>query len=402
MEKLKSWKEKIAQKLEKDPRAQKLKKYWEESLINKLLVLVIISWIALAIIFGFADLQISIAVVDEHSKLGKFGEDFGEAPGYGLISIAVAILCAVAVSKRAPELKKQKLPGFIIAIGALVLMIVGLILYALDMSAQLAIISGSIAISLFLFIAFTYKKDWTKYKTMAIVIALLSIINPLLFVQITKQIWGRVRFRDLSRNYSNYTPWIVPRGFTGNESFPSGHAAMGWMFLPLLFLISDREKVLKKDTNFILAVVLFLAVILWGLFVDISRVVIGAHYASDVLCSTGMAIVLTILLYKRFYIAEQTGREPKIKEPKRFRAEKEEKPEKLEKIKKRKVKKEKRETPEETKAEIRRKMKEELRAKMGFDEFDEDESETKYDFDEEKDDKKKRHDELDDEFPLEE
>ena len=61
---------------------------FKNSIINKLILLVILSWVILAIIFGFLDLEISKAVVDEKSLWGKFGNDFGEAPGYGLIGIA--------------------------------------------------------------------------------------------------------------------------------------------------------------------------------------------------------------------------------------------------------------------------------------------------------------------------
>jgi len=46
----------------------------------KLLLGIIVIWIFLAIIFGFTDLYISIAVVDQASVLGIFGRDFGEAP----------------------------------------------------------------------------------------------------------------------------------------------------------------------------------------------------------------------------------------------------------------------------------------------------------------------------------
>ena len=37
----------------------------------------------------------------------------------------------------------------------------------------------------------------------------------------------------------------------------------------------------------------------WGIFVGLSRIVIGAHYASDVLFSTGIVLVVTLFLYKK-------------------------------------------------------------------------------------------------------
>ena len=68
------------------------------------------------------------------------------------------------------------------------------------------------------------------------------------------------------------------------------------MLLPLLIVVKDRE---IKDPYRIVVTVL---VIRWGLFVGLSRIVVGAHYASDVLFSTGMAAITILLLYKKSYL----------------------------------------------------------------------------------------------------
>ncbi|GAG16871.1 unnamed protein product, partial [marine sediment metagenome] len=112
---------------------------------------------------------------------------------------------------------------------------------------------------------------------------------------------GRVRFRDLvppppPPGYTSFTPWFLPPGISlDNSSFPSGHAAMGWMFLPLLIIVKDRK--IKDPIRIIVSIL----VIGWGLFVGLSRIAVGAHYASDVLFSTGAATIITIFLYTRFY-----------------------------------------------------------------------------------------------------
>jgi membrane-associated phospholipid phosphatase len=125
----------------------------------------------------------------------------------------------------------------------------------------------------------------------------LAILNPLLFVQITKILCGRVRFRDLILPaYTNYTPWFLPPGpSSSGRSFPSGHTSMSFMFLPLLIIINNRK---LKDPIRILTTILVLG---WAIFVGLSRIIVGAHYASDVLFSAMMATVITILLYRRLY-----------------------------------------------------------------------------------------------------
>jgi membrane-associated phospholipid phosphatase len=101
-----------------------------------------------------------------------------------------------------------------------------------------------------------------------------------------KIFWGRIRFRDLVENYSNFTPWYWPNGITGNDSFPSGHAAMSFMLIVLFIFFMDKafyKRILLKGL-----------IIGWGIVVCASRVVIGAHFTSDVLFGA-MIIVVTYL-----------------------------------------------------------------------------------------------------------
>jgi membrane-associated phospholipid phosphatase len=110
----------------------------------------------------------------------------------------------------------------------------------------------------------------------------------ILFVFLIKIFWGRIRFRDLTGYYSDFTPWYFPQGVTGHQSFPSGHAAMGFMMIALFVFVSDKS--LYKR-------LIFKGVIFsWALVVCASRVVIGAHYTSDVLFGSFIMIVTYLLL----------------------------------------------------------------------------------------------------------
>ncbi len=261
----------------------------KESMIAKLLLVLIIIWVFLALIFGFTDLEISRFVVDENSVCGIFGRDYGEAPGYGLIAIALSAL----IGGYNDELRKQKIPAYVIIAIGVVLLVLGIIF-----NIQALIVDGtSICICVSLFLIITFNKDWKNYRKISAIIVILTVLNPLLFVQITKILTGRIRFNDLAIGYTDYTPWFLPPGpLSGGDSFPSGHTSVSFMFLPLLILIRDRK---IKDPIRILVTVLILG---WAIFVGLSRVIIGDHYASDVLFSGMMAAVITILLYKRFYI----------------------------------------------------------------------------------------------------
>lgn len=258
---------------------------FRELFVTKLLLIIIIVWVILALVFGFTDLEISKAVVDDSSEWGIFGRDYGEVPGYALIAIALATFLGSFNN----NLNLQKIPAYIsVIVGVLFIILAG---------DETDLYTGwGLIIPMIFYVIITWNKDWKNYRTLAGVISLLAIINPLVLIQIIKLLWGRVRFRDLSPGFVDYTLWFLPQGITGNQSFPSGHAAMGWMFLPLLILVKDRK---NTDAVKVLVSILILG---WGLFVALSRIVVGAHYASDILFSTGFAAITTLLLYRKYYL----------------------------------------------------------------------------------------------------
>ncbi len=230
-------------------------------------------------------------VVDQNSPWGIFGEEFGEAPGWGLIAIGLSVL----IGRYNKSSKKQKIPADVIEDIGVVLLVLGLLFN----SSYLMLIGGSMTISLGLFTLLSFKKDWAEYRKISAVITVLTIVNPLLFIQITKLLCGRIRFRDLIY-FADYTPWFLPPGPTSDgSSFPSGHASMSFMMLPLLILLRDYE---WKNPKKIILTILITG---WAIFVGLSRIVMGAHFASDVLFSAGMASIVTILMYRRLYLKNE-------------------------------------------------------------------------------------------------
>ena len=254
----------------------------------KLLITILIIWIILAILFGVYDLEISIALVNENSGWGNFGADYGEVPGYALIAIALATWLGSYIK----NVKKQKILIILAVITGVIYLLLGIFDNDnTDISLGISLITLP---SIYLII--TWNTDWRRYRKIASIISILAIINPLLLVQLIKLFWGRVRFRDLAIGYTNFIPWFIPLGITGNFSFPSGHTAMGWMFLPLLIIVK------KKEIKFPLKLTLLIGIIGWGMFVAMSRVIVGAHYCSDILFSSGFAAIITILLYRKIYL----------------------------------------------------------------------------------------------------
>ena len=110
----------------------------------------------------------------------------------------------------------------------------------------------------------------------------------ILFVSLVKIFWGRIRFRDLTGYYSDFTPWYLPQGINGNQSFPSGHAAMGFRLIGLFIFFADKP--------FYKRIIIKGLIISWGIIVCTSRVIIGGHFTSDGLFGAFAMIIAYLFL----------------------------------------------------------------------------------------------------------
>lgn len=284
---------------------------WKDSIVRKLLVLVIITWIILAVILAlpYIDLEISIALVDPSSEWAEFIADYGEWPGWGMVVIAVIIIFGAQEREG-----KKNLIILVLMVLITTVLLIYLILKELDDFGSIAgldwyyyliPVGGLILGGLLYFVFKKYPATAFKpYYNFAIITLILALINPLIIVQIVKVVWGRQRFRDLAVGYSDFTFWFVPTGLSSfgyldGSSFPSGHSAMGWVLIPLVLLVYNKNKVVK--------ILVAALTILWGCIVSAGRVVIGAHFTSDVIFSAAIGCVIFILLYKKLYFSSKDG-----------------------------------------------------------------------------------------------
>ena len=100
---------------------------------------------------------------------------------------------------------------------------------------------------------------------------------------------------------AEFTPWYLIQGFTtDNEfmSFPSGHSANSstviWLTLLPLWLKSLRPY----------KTLLSIAAYLWLICVMISRVIMGAHFSTDVLVGASITLIMFQLL-KQYYLKDE-------------------------------------------------------------------------------------------------
>lgn len=130
-------------------------------------------------------------------------------------------------------------------------------------------------------------------------LAVLGII--VMFVQLSvvegmKYLWGRVRFRDLlaDGSFDAFTPWYKINGINGNKSFPSGHtagAAMSYLMMLLPFASKKWDR--KRALCFIIPFI-------YSSVVAYTRLVMGAHYLSDVAMGGIISFTIIIITMKIF------------------------------------------------------------------------------------------------------
>lgn len=253
-------------------------------------------------IFAFFDLDISVALYEKESLFAKIFEATAEVPFTFLALTSFTVLFVT----RSKDVKwKNILIGAISVVGMLAygfLMPFFVLNYLKVKGAWIygiAFMLPNCAVSYFT-LRTLCKKYGNELKTVAIV-AVLTILTEQALIYVLKFAWGRPRMRDLVSPYVDFRPWYLPNWFSGADSFPSGHSAnaacvMVFALLPDIF--SKRKKIGYALCTMICS--------LWLIIVMVSRIVAGAHFASDV--TTGASITLCIFyslkstFYKRMTI----------------------------------------------------------------------------------------------------
>ncbi|MEY4545462.1 MAG: hypothetical protein RL685_1657 [Pseudomonadota bacterium] len=239
-------------------------------------------WACLGLVCARYDLALSQAVVQKDASWAQAGQRLGELPG--VLAFALAAGLSYARPLRAELSWWQRLvPWLLCALGAAIA--VALCGYRL-FDHRLSRVEGGILVgSALLFTRLLRARlgqGWTlppRLDHSATWTVRLAVWSWLL-VTTLKLTWGRVRFRDLQPTATDFTHWYAPQGWTGHGSFPSGHAALGWLLLTSVLLWPRGTREYRWALGLCL---------LWGTFVASSRVVIGAHYLSDVLFSSAVA-----------------------------------------------------------------------------------------------------------------
>lgn len=264
----------------------------------------------LMIIFGsFFDLSINQAIYDPKNVFGLTMAAVGEGPGYAAIALIGGVLFFLGV-------KHYKLwwQRTIFIVGGIAALAIALYFQSrhvinenafniehewwalpfVGMPVGLLICGAGFGFGYYL----GKTSDNPHLLKMMIVLAGIMIITILL-ITVLKNVMQRTRFRFLAEKdiYLDYGNWwekgtIQVEGLEEEfKSFPSGHtgtAALG--MVTMAFIPMFKTKWMEKKW---LQPVLILIGTVWTLVLAFSRMLVGAHFLSDV----GFGFFITMLIY---------------------------------------------------------------------------------------------------------
>ena len=149
-------------------------------------------------------------------------------------------------------------------------------------------------------------EELKRFEIFLVFATIVCVISSLFTVNVIKFLWGRARYREMMADgdvfFEAFTPWFKPNGLTlhGHHSFPSGHtcAATNMLVLCALDEVFPSANGKKKAINIVVA--------MWIFIIAYSRLVLGAHFLSDV--TAGFTIGLVTFAVARYVFFDKNRR----------------------------------------------------------------------------------------------
>ncbi|MBC5625787.1 phosphatase PAP2 family protein [Clostridium sp. NSJ-49] len=264
----------------------------------------------LLVIFAFTDLQISNAIYNSNSSFGMIFEAIGEFPA-AVIATFYTVSLMLTRNKEKSVKYNLRTGGYIILLLLFALMAAMLPVKYFNGPTVLIPIIATLYIVISYIIAKKYSSTNREELRNAAIVGILTFVFVVITFNLVKMGWGRERYRHMiaTGSFEGFSLWFTPQKLTtDNEfmSFPSGHSAnaaiMIWITLIPTFITSLREK-----KNWFIGFSL-----LWILVVPISRIMVGAHFASDVTMGVTITLIIFAILESRYIKKEDIKCEENI------------------------------------------------------------------------------------------
>lgn len=245
-------------------------------------------FIILLIILTYNDLRIAQWIYHPDSQFGRFFELVGTLP-VPIIGIFSCVALITTAQKK-------------ICINTILSYLISLSLFKIGFSAYqihtyiIPMLAGTVIWTIVsIFITLKIVNDgYRDSLRQAAIISIVAVFVSLFGVSKIKEFVSRERFYHL-KNLDEFTYWyqIQPVKIQ-DPSFPSGHSAQSALTFCFLFI---PNFVKKFDTPF-WHITISIFAFMFTFCVMISRLILGAHYATDVLIGATISIITIVTTYK--------------------------------------------------------------------------------------------------------
>lgn len=278
----------------------------KKTFYSKKWFLLLIILFLLIMIGSLFDYQISQALYCPQSMIGMVFAAYGQIPAMICIGIAGTLLLKFVQRER-------RIKSLICLFFCVLLNILAILSATLD--PLLYIEKMPVIISLILAIAIILFSDWMIWKVTkntdtkkiknVIIVLLCVVFIEIIMINLIKVPWSRPRMRMIE-NYSqaSFQPWwiigcqmketLMSLGVQAEEfkSFPSGHTGNAACAL-LLVLLPYLSSQFKTKENCLWTIGVFFTCL-----VAFTRIIVGAHFLTDVTVGFFITVVLELIFIK--------------------------------------------------------------------------------------------------------
>lgn len=249
----------------------------------------------LLLVFTFTDLSISMALYTKN-LFGRIFEVVGELPFAFFATFAFVLLFRFR-SKKSKGI--SILLGIVFGLLAALFSLMGgfmswnYLRENIEGAPQfLALLIAALLCGGAVLLARCVPREKAREAVTFAIIAIVYFLAVIIIMNVIKGVWGRMRIREMTDPLAQFTRWyvITSRGGFDNAyaSFPSGHAMNAAGSILLCLLPSFVRGLAGKET--LMKVIAYV----WMGLICLSRVIMGAHFASDVT----VGVLLSLLIFE--------------------------------------------------------------------------------------------------------
>lgn len=263
---------------------------------------------SLFLVGSFYDLRVSENLLDKQSSFGIFFAAFGAWPMVLALTTAGTLLIVFRDQERRRVGVLQAAGGIAILSAATIAGLVMPTLY-FDLNQYVIYLISTILTVAGVWGAVLLSKGANRRMAIRVAVLLFVVVAAeILIVNILKIGWERPRMRMLVEQPAVvFEPWwnfgndskeqLLAAGVESDDfkSFPSGHAANAAVLM-LLSVLGSLRKGLAKYVG-----VLFWVGAFWTGVVVLSRIIVGAHFITDIVAGVTVTFAVILVAYRMVF-----------------------------------------------------------------------------------------------------